>query len=1012
MTPWPCWPAAPALYRAPANESPVRADPDDLLLLPGYALAGNNTVVYRAVADTTQALMAPATTPTANTASSGVADLVSSADAPYSLTIHLPAAMQTDQSYALWVVDANGRWSNGVLINDARPLWITPDEVYASATMASLPRALKVVGRNLQPAPGATTQVRLIGPAATYTLPAAVDGAPVAPIDRYVARVQLPASMPAGSYSVQVSRDGNSWVPLLQESASAPQTLSVLPDPATPARFSVGAYTFASCTPTSNHCAAMSGTCLPNANDNSDQTLCIAAAIAAAAAAGGGTVVFGPGVWNMTDPGTWSAGLAISNKDVSYDGILVPDGVSLQGAGSTQTTVVRGANWGAGIPTFTLIGHTNVSGFTFTDEHVYQGVATGNTFLQLGVPRWRAGSWYSQFDITGTSHVVITQNVFDKPFIAVGNLYAGLPIDHLLVTSNIFGAYATAVQFEGDATNAAYPYRYSDSIVAFNTFYPGSYIDVAATQGTIATQISGGYRTDFSNNLADGTSTTYLQNPQTDIKGWRAAYFWSMDGNMEMSLVSQNTATCTGDKDGDGEGISYDNNHNITGFEGVATAVVAAASNAAADSSKVTVQNVLIGTASSWVGDWMQVVQGSGLGQARKISAIGTGVDGGVPTTTFTVSPAFDVLPDAGSLVEVGELYWQTLTIGNTINDTSPPCSPSGLNPEKQSAGVINPNGQMADSATEGNIQSDTGGIVLWNAFELADPSRNVTVPESAIQSSNEIRGNLITGAFSYGPLARSGITLQFAATPDTAPPVLSFGAAISHNTISAAGGALGAVALTPSWYVGPVSAGLGTNAWKMADATLIFRNTLTSIGRSGSSTVGIGQTAAWSLPSPTIEWRTAMYGNTCNGLLPTSSLIDNGTSTVRYCPTTPTDSCECTGQPEGLDITVQGGDGAVQASVGSTVAYTIVLSNRGTQPVTGAVLSVEPSAGLGITSMTSATSGVMCDVADPTVNLCRLNTVLAGSSIDITLTATVTAAGALQPTFSVTPEARSGQFE
>lgn len=52
-------------------------------------------------------------------------------------------------------------------------LYSTPAyEVYSSASTSSLPRVLKVVGRNLQPAAGATTQVRLVGANATYTLPA------------------------------------------------------------------------------------------------------------------------------------------------------------------------------------------------------------------------------------------------------------------------------------------------------------------------------------------------------------------------------------------------------------------------------------------------------------------------------------------------------------------------------------------------------------------------------------------------------------------------------------------------------------------------------------------------------------------------------------------------------------------------------------------------------------------------------------------------------------------------
>ena len=47
-----------------------------------------------------------------------------------------------------------------MLINDARPLWITPDYAYATANVANLPRILKVNGRNLQPTPQGTVQVR------------------------------------------------------------------------------------------------------------------------------------------------------------------------------------------------------------------------------------------------------------------------------------------------------------------------------------------------------------------------------------------------------------------------------------------------------------------------------------------------------------------------------------------------------------------------------------------------------------------------------------------------------------------------------------------------------------------------------------------------------------------------------------------------------------------------------------------------------------------------------------
>ena len=225
------WAAAPTVYSAAGYQSPVRGDPDDLLLLPGYGFESNDTVVYEAIGDTTKPIGHPATLPTSSSASFGIADVVSVVDAPYSLTIRLPEAMKTGQSYSLWVVNAGGEWSNAIKINDARPLWITPDEMFASASMGGLPRVIKVVGRNLQPASPMPTQVRLVGPLVTYQLPAEINKGPNSAIDRYVARIHLPNHMKTGAYSVQVSRDGVSWVPLIDGKKQTKQILTVMADP-------------------------------------------------------------------------------------------------------------------------------------------------------------------------------------------------------------------------------------------------------------------------------------------------------------------------------------------------------------------------------------------------------------------------------------------------------------------------------------------------------------------------------------------------------------------------------------------------------------------------------------------------------------------------------------------------------------------------------------------------------------------------------------------------------------
>src|ERR1035441_4217012 len=69
--------APPQLYRQAAYEGPVRGDPDDLLMLPGYGFAADDLVVYQAIANTTKVLIAPRQLPAHSTAESGFAEIVS-----------------------------------------------------------------------------------------------------------------------------------------------------------------------------------------------------------------------------------------------------------------------------------------------------------------------------------------------------------------------------------------------------------------------------------------------------------------------------------------------------------------------------------------------------------------------------------------------------------------------------------------------------------------------------------------------------------------------------------------------------------------------------------------------------------------------------------------------------------------------------------------------------------------------------------------------------------------------
>ena len=1012
--------AAPLLYGSPYNESPTRGEPDDLLLLSGYPLAAADTVVYQAVADTTQVLQAPAAVPAQSTSSSGVADLVSVADAPYSLTVRLPAALATNQSYVLWVQDSGGNWSNGVMINDARPLWFTPDTVYQTAATANLPRVLKVVGRNLQPAAGAVTQVKLVGPA-TYTLAAAnvnSDPGTTVALQRYVADVQLPASMAVGTYSVLLSRDGTGWVPLTGPNSAQPAMLTVKADPSVLPQFSVGDPGYGGCQPRTS------------GQPDQDATPCILKAISAAYAAGGGSVVFGAGTWPLLDVNNAS--------NLPGDGIVVPPGVSLLGAGASSTTIERGSGFPASDETFALQGNNTVQGINFHDATVYTPQSSGPPMLKIGVQWYFKNNYLAQgVQARQVSNVVITQNSFDQPFFAISN--GSLPSDHIFITSNVFGgAYLTAIylstdqNYANDPDSLQYPYQFSDAVIAYNSFYPSSYVSSDHVQGVIASQISSGLRVDFSSNTADGTSTQYLYDPVNDPKGWRAAFFWSTGNNQEMTLVSRNTATCPGDKAGDGEGIVYDSGNEWGGFAapqpagapppGAGARPVLAASSSGGASS-ITLQGSLVSTfptsngngptsipASYYQGFWLQVVQGPGLGQWRKITAVGTGTDGsGNATATFTVSPAFDVLPQANSLAIIARAYWQNITVANFIDQRQPTCTKA--NAEKPSGGAISWYSSTADSAMEGNQQYDTSGILLNHLYQLPglDAQPDAQFFRSVIQSSNEVRNNLIDGEYQWtSSSSSSGIQLFYGATHDTAPPpVLGYGVSVAGNSITQADTAsqqpgvnqsYGALGLGPSWWTGPLDSSK-LSAWKMADATLLFHNTLSNIAYSaadGLDRLGIGlDRGTGTSASAPVVWRSVFYGNTCNKV--STLFSDNGNGTVYFCPSNPTSSCECSGV-QSIDVGVSASASASMVASGGSVSFQATVSNYASQSANAVSLAVEMPPGIVATAL--GTTLGSCDLDTMT---CALGAMTGGSNVTVTLTANTIAAGTWPTMFSVT---------
>lgn len=1016
---YPALAVAPILHSQPAYQSPVRAEADDLLLIPGYGFAADDTVVYQAIADTTQQLSPPASIPTSSTATEGVAPIVSVANAPYSLTIRLPEVIQNDRSYAVWVRNSKGEWSNGVKINDARPLWLTPSYVYATAQVANLPRYLKVVGRNLQPAPGAVTQVRLAGPS-NVTLTAANDVNPGTAIEHYVAKVDLPSSLPVGDYTVEVSRDGVSWVTL------ADQTLEVKQDPSTPTLVPIA--------------------CAPDGSGNTDHTACIVSTINTATSAAvqnpaGATVVFGPGVWYLNSSTT-------SGVDATY-GVIVPAGVSLKGSGAALTTIVEGADWNNADETslssppisgprslFTLLGRNTVQGIRFEDRHIYSPGNHENSMFSLG-------KRYSLTDNAPITDVTFTQNIFDKPYYAITD--GSQAIERLFVTYNEFGAYRDALHHAGWRNLAYYipgnRYHIDHSIVAYNTFKPGSHFyDEFVTppgssgfwmgEGPIASQMGTSRWLDMSNNVVDGVSAQYLYQGLDsnlydyawDKKGWRAGFFWHMQNNQEMLLVSQNTASCTGDKVGDGEAIAFDNNQNTYALTEAKAVRSASPNTVTVDGPLNSQPNLSASNLSDYYKEhWIQIVEGPGLGQVRRI--VSYVIDSSTSQVTFTVFPGWDVIPQATTRAAVGRQFWQVYTVDNFVDHrqwdsngtricqntkTDNWASPGG---PVVSGGVIGAWAQMADSTLEGNRQLATDGIRLTNQYG----------GWTLFQSSLEVRGNTIDQEYKWSSnCSWSGIGVLYSATPAFTVPTAGYGLSVARNTIIQADGLRGgAISLARSANGGP-----SPYNWKILNNTLIHHNVIRDIMLPAPTSDGcdISQITRmginlWDYPIVTDPsqpeyyqyrsrvWRTVLYGNSCENVA--NPLNDSGltsppnfqaTSTVRHCPSgAVSGSCECLDASH-ANVSLTAAANPATGPVGGTVTYTVRVTNNGPSSATAVMLAMEPGQSVNITGYSS--SHGTCDSVSRS---CALGTLANGDTATVTITGTATALGVSTSTFSVT---------
>lgn len=782
----------PTLYTARLNDSPVRGDPGDVLLLPGagFSLSGS-AVVYQLVTNPGVAPTPPAIMPTQQTAALGaIAPLSVDANG---VTVALPMAMTAGRPYALWVANPEpaspSTWAYSpapVMLNDARTLWVSPPWHYATAQRPGLVRTFKVVGRNLQPqTSGVPTRVKLTNAAnVTYVLDAASDGDPTTQLERYVAQVRLPSAVAPGTWEVQVSRDGG--VTYWPGSIGA---LEIRADPPAPPTFTVGdpAYT-----------GSIPGGC--HADDGLDDTLCVARVLHAAGLTVDANtprvnVVVPAGTWSMSDcrPNNWSS----SQLDDSFFGapyaacyvhwgVPVPAGVNLIAAAGPQPSLEVGQDFARPTAAYTstsgrqtllnLAGQNLIQGLRFHDSYHFP-----YTDAETGLPASMPGT--ITLTLSGND-VDVVNNFFDDTYQGVLT-HATMPlIDGVVGTSDVvvkgnrFGSYAAGIDV-GALEN---------TIITGNTFWPGG------KQDTIAAGSRGARGVEWTSNTMDGNVTTY----SGLFTGWRAGLFFpNKHSSHEDLLVAGNRITCVGFRPHvDGEAITTDSNGEFVGTRSSVPVTSVQSSRLVT----ITPGGELAVTPDQLVGLWARVDYGPGLGQTRKI----TGYYQAGGDLQLVVTPPFDVVPVPGATrILIGRQTWQMIYVDNLVDNRFSTCTntthdltslPAG------NAGTLGVYGSTADVTFESNKQYDTAGMSF--AAQYVDFRDSSNPPPTTVQTPvffTDIRGNLIDGSFGAAadgtphPLNTHGSGINLFAMsgtaldqqPQASPNWVGFGVSIQRNTLN-----------------------------------------------------------------------------------------------------------------------------------------------------------------------------------------------------------------------------------
>jgi len=853
------WASAPQVFQDPYHESPVQAGPDDLIFLGGLGFAPDDRVVYRAIGGR-DASAHPAEVPTTSTSESGTARVLRMDDPAYALTINLPEQIDAERSYQLWVVNATGEWSKPFSINDPRPLWFTPDFAFTSAQHARLERQLRVIGRNLAVHSG-EIRVRLRGPR-EYLLPGTnPDAAQADPQNRasglrnFVIEAALPGKLVAGLYAVSIKVNDAGWVDVPE------QKLQILDDPRPLPTFRLGDPPFGGCRP----------------DDGQDDRNCLAKALAAAQRAGGGIVEIPQGTWDV---------LPSSTPAEPDSELVVSPQVQLRGAGSESTQILwhdgaRSSDMGA---LLLLEGDNSITALQFQDQRHFDTRGRSRPVIELGHYAGDSRVIAGQLPSVVRS-IVIADNEFRHVGTAIGS--GTLPIQRLFVVRNRFAGFAEDMYLPGSHLTVANPFTIDDSVIRWNHFIPGSYLDVKSRQGVIATELGASHRLDFSSNVADGASRQGLQEP-ADQPGWRAGFFWNMTNNSEQLLVSDNEITCPGDKSGDGEAISFDNNGDAEAYSGVQPVDAAQPAGLWVRGKPLTRQGeqfaqrrVISDMLSGYRGHWIQVVGGPGLGQVRKIGNVRW--DSASGRTEFQVDPPWDVVPLPGeSSVLITRQYWQAYVVANFIDQSAPRCTKSNLNGPR--GGMISIYAPTIDSTIQFNRLLDSDGIGVAHSYEVPGPGCPQCSLAAMFQTALDVRANVIEGEYDWSSdCSNSGLRANFGAAPTSQapPPTLGFGVQFSHNLISHADGLRGgAIDVDPVWFTGPTP-----GRWRLIDNLIIAHNVVRDVnGPAPRSDCKLGQRGrpGIHLQGPGNVQGTVLYKNRCERV--NQPLTDLATATLRAC--------------------------------------------------------------------------------------------------------------------------------